>query len=57
MAMLVCVATISSISAQSTLDEQSGGSPAPTKKTAEQGEVKHKMNIVKVNLMALGLKN
>lgn len=57
MAMLVCVATISSISAQSTLDEQSGGSPAPTKKTAEQGEVKQKMNIVKVNLMALGLKN
>jgi Protein of unknown function (DUF3575) len=57
MAMCICMAAISSVTAQSTLDEQSGGSPAPTKKTSENGEAKNKMNIVKVNLMALGLKN
>jgi hypothetical protein len=58
MAMLVCIAAISSVTAQSTLDEQSGGSPAPpTKKPAAKNEDKHKMNIVKVNLMALALKN
>ncbi len=55
--MLVCIATISSVTAQSTLDEQSGGSPAPTKKPTAKNEDKHKMNIVKVNLMALALKN
>jgi Protein of unknown function (DUF3575) len=55
--LLICIAGISSGFAQSTLDEQSGGSPAPTKKTAEKGNDKQKMNIVKVNLMALGLKN
>lgn len=57
LAMLICIATISSVTAQSTLDEQSGGSPAPTKKPAAKNEDKHKMNIVKVNLMALALKN
>ena len=57
MAMLVCMAAISSVTAQSTLDEQSGGSPAPGKKPAAKNEDKHKMNIVKVNLMAIALKN
>jgi hypothetical protein len=56
--LLFCALSITSLVAQSTLDEQSGGSPAPTKKSPEKkGEDKHKMNIVKINLMALGLKN
>ncbi len=58
MAMFVCIAAISSATAQSTLDEQSGGSaPVKTKPPAAKTEDKHKMNIVKVNLMALALKN
>jgi hypothetical protein len=57
MAMFVCIAAISSATAQSTLDEQSGGSPAATKKPAATNGDNHKMNIVKVNLMALALKN
>lgn len=55
--LLICAFGIGSAVAQSTLDEQSGGSPAPAKKQTEKGEDNHKMNIVKVNLMALGLKN
>ena len=55
--LLVCALSVTSLVAQSTLDEQSGGSPAPSKKSPEKGEAKQKMNIVKLNLMALGLKN
>ncbi|MBP6686866.1 MAG: hypothetical protein KA160_03325, partial [Lacibacter sp.] len=53
----LCIFSITSLLAQSALDEQSGGSPAPKKTTEKKSDDKQKMNIVKVNLMALGLKN
>ena len=55
--LLITAISITSLIAQSTLDEQSGGSaPVKVKQPAEKTD-KHKMNIVKVNLMALALKN
>jgi hypothetical protein len=55
--LLITAISITSLVAQSTLDEQSGGSAPVNKKPAAETGDKHKMNIVKVNLMALALKN
>ncbi len=55
--LLICALSITSLVAQSTLDEQSGGSAPVIKKTSAETGDNHKMNIVKVNLMALALKN
>jgi hypothetical protein len=55
--LLIAALSITSLVAQSTLDEQSGGSAPVNKKPAAETGDKHKMNIVKVNLMALALKN
>lgn len=56
-ALLISALSITSLVAQSTLDEQSGGSaPVNVKPPAEKAD-KNKMNIVKVNLMALAFKN
>ena len=55
LAAILCSST-TLLNAQSTLDEQSGGSKQqPTEAPKEKSEIKK--NIVKVNLMALGLKN
>ncbi len=55
--LFICALSITSLVAQSTLDEQSGGSAPVIKKTSAETGDNHKMNIVKVNLMALALKN
>ncbi len=56
MAALFCC-TASLLNAQSTLDEQSGGSKQAPKEAPKKEKAAIKKNIVKVNLMALGLKN
>jgi hypothetical protein len=53
--LLLCIVSLTSLVAQSTLDEQSGGS-APVKQPVEKAD-KQKMNIVKVNLMAIAFNN
>ena len=55
LAAILCSST-TLLNAQSTLDEQSGGSKQqPSEAPKQKSEIKK--NIVKVNLMALGLKN
>ncbi|QNA42810.1 DUF3575 domain-containing protein [Lacibacter sediminis] len=55
--LLFCALSITSLVAQSTLDEQSGGAAPVNVKPSVEKTDKHKMNILKVNLMALALKN